>query len=227
MLGRLFTRIHEAEKRWSASYGRDISTPQGRRAAWWHYHLSDHGFLRTLWTNLYEIAPGVWRSNQPSAGRLRRYREMGIKAILNLRGREDYSYYLFEREAAGRLGMEMIDIRIYARSLVPRERLLELLDLFDSLPRPFVMHCKSGADRAGLASALYLLHVEKLPVEVARKQLSLRYAHVRQSRTGVLDHLLDTYAADTREAPMPIRSWIETRYDPAAIQAAFSAGRTR
>jgi protein tyrosine/serine phosphatase len=225
MLGRLFNRIHEAEKRWSASYGRDISTPHGRRAAWWHYQLSDHGFLRTLWTNLYEIAPGVWRSNQPSAARVRRYAEMGLRTINNLRGREEYSYYLFEREAAERLGIEMIDIRILARTLVPRQSFLELLDLFDRVPRPFVMHCKSGADRAGLASALYLMHVEKLPVQVARKQLSLRFAHVRQTRTGILDHLLDTYEADTATQPMPIRAWFETRYDHRAITRAYDAGR--
>ena len=35
------------------------------------------------------------------------------------------------------------------------------------------MHCKSGADRAGLASALWLLHVERRPVAEAMKQLSL------------------------------------------------------
>jgi protein tyrosine/serine phosphatase len=226
MIGKFFTRIHEAEKRWSASYGTDISTPRGRRQAWWHFHLSDHGFLRTLWTNLYEIAPGVWRSNQPSPGRMKRYHEMGIRTILNLRGQDQYSFYLFEREAAARLGLAMIDIKIYARSLVPAERFLELLDIFDTIRLPFVMHCKSGADRAGLASALWLLHVEKRPVAEAMKQLSFRFVHLKSSKTGVLDQLLETYATDTATAPMPIRDWFAKRYDPVAIQAAFDARKT-
>ena len=100
MFRKVLTRIHEAEQRWSASYGTDISTPALRRQAWWHFHLADHGFLRVLWTNLYEIAPGVWRSNQPSPARLKRYHQMGIRTILNLRGKDRYSYYLFEHEAA-------------------------------------------------------------------------------------------------------------------------------
>lgn len=225
MFGKILTRLHEAEKRLSSSYGKDISTPQGRRQAWWHYQLADHGFLRTLWTNLDEIAPGVWRSNQPSPARLKRYREMGIRTILNLRGRKEFSYYLFEHEAAQRLGLTMIDVKIYARHLAKPERYLELLDIFDRIERPFVMHCKSGADRAGLASALWMLHVEKRPVEEAMRQLSMRYIHLRSTRTGILDRLLETYAADTRERPMPIRAWIETRYDPKAIEAAFKAER--
>jgi len=223
MIGKFLTRIHKAEKRWSASYGTDISTPAGRRQAWWHFHLSDHGFLRTLWTNLDQIAPGVWRSNQPSPRRLERYARMGIRTILNLRGQDRYSFYLFEREAAERLGMEMIDIKIYARSLVPAERFLELLDIFDRIDRPFVMHCKSGADRAGLASALWLLHVENRPVAEAQRQLSLRYAHLKSTRTGILDQLLETYAADCAEVPIPIRDWFATRYSPAEIEAAFQA----
>jgi protein tyrosine/serine phosphatase len=118
----------------------------------------------------------------------------------------------------------MIDIKIYARSLVSAERFLELLDIFDRIERPFVMHCKSGADRAGLASALWLLHVEGRPVGEAQRQLSFRYVHLKSTKTGVLDLLLRTYADDIAVTPMPIREWFQTRYDPAAIQAAFDAG---
>lgn len=227
MIRRFFNRIHEAEKRWSQSYGTDISTPRGRRQAGWHFHLSDHGFLRVLWTNLYEIAPGVWRSNQPSARRLRRYHALGIRTILNLRGVDRYSFYLFEREAAERMGMAMIDIKIYARSLVPRERFLELFDIFDRIERPFVMHCKSGADRAGLAAALWLLHKEGRSVAEAQKQLHWRYAHLKGTRTGILDHLLQAYADDNAVSPIGIRDWFATRYDPEALTRGFeTAPRT-
>ncbi|MCR8722959.1 fused DSP-PTPase phosphatase/NAD kinase-like protein [Frigidibacter sp. ROC022] len=227
MIRRFFNRIHEAEKRWSKSYGTDISTPRGRRQAVWHYHLADHGFLRVFWTNLFEIAPGVWRSNQPSARRLRRYREMGIRTILNLRGVDRYSFYLFEREAADRLGIEMIDIKIYARHLVPREQFMKLFSLFDRIERPFVLHCKSGADRAGLVSALWLLDQENRPVEEAQRQLHWRYAHLKGTRTGILDHLLQAYADDNAESPIGIRDWFATRYDPEALTRSFeTAPRT-
>jgi len=221
MYDQLKSRLDAFERRMRAAFGSDISTPAGRRAAFWHFHLMDHAFLRILWTNMDEIAPGVWRSNQPSPARLRRYRDMGIRTVLSLRGDGVSSHRLFEEEACEDLGLTLVTISLKARGLVPRRRLLDLLDIFETIEKPFVMHCKSGSDRAGLASALYLLHIEGKPVEEARKMLSWRYIHFRNSPTGVLDHMLDTYAADIAEEPMPIRRWIETRYDSAAIEADF------
>lgn len=223
MLRRFLNRLHETERRWSRSFGTDISTPPARRAARWHFYLSDHGILRGLWTNQEQIAPGVWRSNQPSRARLRRLRRLGIRTILNLRGADRFSFYLFEKEMCAELGIELIDLKIYARSLVPRERFMELFGIFDRIEKPFVLHCKSGADRAGLVSALWLLDQEGAGIDRARRMLSLRYAHLKRTRTGVLDHLLDCYAADTAETPMPIRQWFRDRYDPAAITASFHA----
>ena len=224
MLRRFISTVRDAEKRLSKSYGRDISSQAGRRQAFWHYHLSDHGFLRVLWTNLFEIAPGVWRSNQPSAARVRRYRRMGIKAILNLRGEEPFSFFLFEREAAEAQGLAMTNVRLSARRLASAERMAELFAAFDAMPRPFVMHCKSGADRAGLASALWLMDQEGVHVSVARKQLHWRYAHLKGTSTGILDYLLDAYEADTEQAPMPVRDWFQSRYDRALLTAAYEAG---
>jgi len=221
MLTSLLQRLHDVERRFSRSYGTDIETPGGRRQAWWHFYLSDHAILRGLWTNMFQIAPGVWRSNQPSPARLRRIKAMGIGTVLNLRGQDKFSFYLFERETCAALGLDLIDIKIYARSLVPRDRFMELFAIFDRIERPFVMHCKSGADRAGLASALWLLDKEGASIADAKAMLSLKYVHLKSTKTGVLDHLLEVYEADTAAAPMPVRQWFAEKYDPAAITASF------
>ena len=220
MIGKFFNFLHEKERKFSRSFGTDISTPQKRRAAKWHFYLSDHGVLRGLWTNQFEIAPGVWRSNQPSPKRMETLAKMGITTILNLRGQDKFSFYLFEREAAEKLGIKMIDIKIYARSLVPRERFMELFEIFDEIEKPFLLHCKSGADRAGLASALWLLDQEGASLEQAKEMLSFKYVHLKNTKTGVLDHLLEVYEQDS---DMPIRQWFATKYDPAAITASFHA----
>lgn len=223
MLRPFLTRLHEIERRFSRSFGTDISTPRARHQAKWHFYLSDHGFLRGLWTNLYQIAPGVWRSNQPSVARLRRYHAMGIKSILNLRGADIFSFYLFEREACAELGIELIDVKIYARALVPRARYMEVFDAFDRIEKPFVLHCKSGADRAGLVSALWLLDQEGASIEQARAMLSLKYMHLKRTRTGLMDFLLDRYAADHAATGIAVRDWFATRYDPEVITAAYEA----
>jgi len=221
MFNQLKSRFDAFEKRMRRSYGSDISTPQARRAAYWHFQLMDHAFLRTFWTNLDEIAPGVWRSNQPDPKRLKRYRDMGIRTVLSLRADNASSPFLFEEEACRALGLRLETVPLQARKLVAREHLLRLLDLFETIETPFVMHCKSGSDRAGLASALYLLHIERKPLDEARKMLSWRYIHMKNSATGVLDHMLDAYEADTADAPMAIRDWIATRYDKDTLEAEF------
>lgn len=227
MFNQIKSRLDEAERRLRSSFGNDISTPRGRRAALWHFHLMDHAFLRVLWRNMGQVAPGVWRSNQPSPGRIKRYADMGIKTIINLRGASEASHYLLEEEASREHGIELVSVPIAARRLVVKRHLLRLLDLFETVERPFLMHCKSGADRAGLASALYLMHIEGKPVEEAKRQLSLRHLHLKNDNTGVLDFMLDRYAADTAETPMPIREWIETRYDHKALNAAFAQSRNK
>jgi len=225
MLHKLKSRLKSFEGNLRLSFGNDISTPEGRRAAVLHFNLMDHAFLRVLWTNQDEIAPGVWRSNQPSPKRLERVKALGINTIITLRGDAPMSHYLLEKEACDALGITLVTTSLSARALVHPNHLLKLLDLFDTVEKPFLLHCKSGADRAGLASALYLMHVEGVPVEEAAKQLSFRYLHLNNDSTGILDFMLQAYADDVKHTPMPIREWLSTRYDPAALTKAFEAKR--
>lgn len=221
MLRALFQRIHMIERDFTRSFGKDISTPKARRSSWWHFQLTDHAFLRVLWTNQYEIAPGVWRSNQPSPKRLRKLHKMGIRTILNLRGEDVFSHYLFERETCDALGITLVDKKIYARYLVNRADFMDLFAIFDRLDRPFLLHCKSGADRAGLVSALWLLDKEGASIAEAKAMLSLKYAHLKKTKTGLMDQVLVEYEKDTKDTGMSIRDWFATHYDPKAVTAAF------
>lgn len=206
-------------------FGRDISTPLGKLAAHVHLMLMDHGILRVPWTNLAQIAPGVWRSNQPSPARIARYKRMGIERIISLRGFGENSYTLLERAACEKHGIEFIVTAFHARRAPPRDKLLRVIELMETTPKPFLLHCKSGADRAGLASAIYLLQVEGRPLDEARKMLSLRFLHLRSTKTGILDEILDCYERDSAQTPMDFRTWAETTYDRDAVTASFA--RTR
>ena len=227
MQNKLSARIKSAERSLAVAYGMDISTPRARRRAFWHFQLLDHAFLRALWANFHEISPGVWRSNHPSPRRLRKYRAMGIRNILNLRGANMLSSYLFEKETCDAIGIQMKNLGFSARRLAERNVLLGLLDIFEQIERPFVMHCKSGADRVGLASVLYLLHMTDTPIAQAKRQLSLRYLHIRSSQTGILDHMIETYEAHNKKEQIPIRTWIEECYDRDSLSAEFFALRDK
>ena len=227
MFKTLIARLKSFENGLGKRWGHDISTPQARRRAYWHFHFLDHGVLRRFWTNMAEIAPGVWRSNQPSPARLRKLKKAGFHTVFNLRGANPNSPYLFEKETCDEIDLILISHSLTARSMVEPAILLTLLDKFETIERPFVMHCKSGADRAGLASALYLLHILGRPIAEAKKQLSFRFLHLKSFQTGILDHILEAYEADTRTQPMAIREWIETRYNPHELTLEFNAERGR
>lgn len=202
-----------------------LDTPAGRRRAWWHYQLIDHGVLRYLWTNDDQVAPGVFRSNHPHPARLRAYRDAGVRAVLNLRGANDAPSYLLEKKACADLGLDLVSVKFTARGMPRRDSLLALFDAFDAIQRPFLMHCKSGADRAGLVAVLYLLDQGE-PLDVARHHLSARYLHLKWTKTGIQDALLDVYAERLTQGPIGIRDWVRDEYDPEAVRAKFATRRT-
>ncbi|NVO23898.1 tyrosine-protein phosphatase [Donghicola mangrovi] len=224
MLKKIKDWIFDLEVQFRNSFGDDISTPSKRFMAHLHFQFIDHMFLRYLWTNEEEIAPGVWRSNQPDPYRLRKFKKRGINTVLNLRGVDTYAHYLFEKEATDALGMTLIDRKLYARKAPRPERIMEVLETFDTIQKPFVMHCKSGADRAGFASALYLLDQENVPVSEAKKQLCWKHFHQRYTQTGILDHVLDAYEDRINaKGHIPFREWVQTEYDYKGLQKKFKA----
>ena len=225
MLIRLWSLLDVSERRLRRSFGRDTSTPAGRQAAWLHYQVFDHAFLRTVWTNFFKVAPGVYRSNQPTHARFRRYRDMGIRTVINLRGEDAYSHYLFEKESCEALGLTLIDAKLWARRTASAERILAMIEAMRVAERPMLFHCKSGADRAGFAAAVYLLVFEGVPVAEAKKQLGLKYIHLKFMKTGVQGYILDVYKARLERGPIDFEDWILQEYDHRAIQAGFDAGR--
>jgi protein tyrosine/serine phosphatase len=209
------------QRRWKDGWIGDLDAPGARRNATIDMLLFDHGLLRKAWRNAAEVDAGVWRSNQPDPATIRRLAAQGFKAVLNLRGATEWGSYLLEREACRAAGIELVDFKLNSRALPSRAEILALDATFARLQRPFLMHCKSGADRAGFAAALYLLLQGRMTVEEARRQLSWRHLHLKGAATGVLHFLLDAYARDSAAEPMPFRDWVERRYDPAALMAEY------
>ena len=100
-----------------------------------------------------------------------------------------------------------------------------LISHMQTMPKPVLIHCKSGADRTGLAAALYLLVIEGQPIEVAKRQLSFRYIHVSYTATGILDHFLRVYEDAFRDSGIGFLEWMRTAYDPAELTASFARWR--
>jgi protein tyrosine phosphatase (PTP) superfamily phosphohydrolase (DUF442 family) len=220
MLGRLSSRLKDRFDATKASFRTDLSTPENRRRAVIYERWFDHGFLRRYWTNMFEIAPGVWRSNHPTAARFTALAQQGIQTIITLRGNRTTPWALLENEACTRLELRLETVALRSQRAPSRHNLQTLIDLFRSVEKPVLFHCKSGADRTGLASVIYLLVIEKHPLAQARKMLSWRYVHLSWTKAGVLDMLLDDFAASSYS---DFEDWLEHDYDAARLQAKFEA----
>ncbi|KNG92737.1 tyrosine-protein phosphatase [Pseudaestuariivita atlantica] len=223
MLRRLWTSIEDRERALRRSFGKDITTPRGRFWAKVHYHLFDHAFLRVWWTNFWEIAPGVYRSNHPTRARFEKYAAMGIKTVINLRGEDDQSFHLFEKEACEDLGLTLVNAKLWARDAPPKSRFLKVIEALREAERPMMFHCKSGADRAGMVAAIYLMVFEGAPVAEAKKQLGLKYIHLKSTATGIQDYILDVYEARVARSPIGFEEWLRTEYDQNVIRAGWDA----
>lgn len=200
----------------------DLNDPQDRKRAWSDYLWKDHGILRERFHNMHEVGGGMWRANQPSPQRLEELAADGFRTILNIRGTQPgVCYYDLEKEACERLGLTMIDMPFGSREAPYVDRMQRAAKIFETIEYPALIHCKSGADRAGLISVLYRLVHLKLPYEEAIEHLSLKYLHVKAGKTGVLDYFFETYRAYNVETPIDFMEWVETVYDREAVQNGF------
>lgn len=202
----------------------DLSTPDGRRRARRELVWGDHGFLRTNFRNLHRISDEMYRANQPSPEHIARYaKELGLKTIINLRGASPKGYYLLEKEACERNGIALVDFQVFSREAPSREAVLAARDLFQTIAYPALMHCKSGADRAGIMSVLYQHFRKGQTIEQAVEQLSQKYLHVKAGKTGVLDFVFETYLVEGKPKGLSFVDWIQTDYDHKALKARFLA----
>jgi protein tyrosine/serine phosphatase len=223
MIGSLLTKLDNLERSVRTSFGRDISSISGRFWAHIHFHLMDHAFLRVFWNNFHQVCDEVYRANQPSPAHLKSYRDKGIKAVLNLRGFAQQSYALFEEDSCKKLGLELISVPLSSSSAPQPEKLLEIIGIIEKIPKPFVLHCKSGADRAGLVSALYLIVIEKLSVAEAKKQLSFKYLHLDFTKTGILDYIFDVFSERLKIEDIDFCDWLKKEYNANILNSAFKS----
>ncbi|HZS83817.1 MAG TPA: dual specificity protein phosphatase family protein [Stellaceae bacterium] len=131
--------------------------------------------------NFHVVAPGsLYRSAQPTAADIAHYRKTyGIKTIINLRGESaGSSWYDAEIAEAKQLGIAHVDFGMSAGRELTHTEAADLVATLERAEKPVLIHCKAGADRSGLASALYVAAVAKLGEAAAEQQISIRYGHI-------------------------------------------------
>ena len=222
----LFSRF-KPERRYArrlaraARWDRPIASWRQRLSAWSSMLLSDHGIFRVIYLNLHQVTPDLWRAAQPAPHQIADCAGRGIRTIVNLRGGREFGSWPLEREACADNGIALVEFVARSREAPSLETLRQAQAMFETISYPALIHCKSGADRAGFMSALYLMLKEGKRVDEALGQLSSRYGHWRWSKTGILDAFYERYREDGEKRGLSLMEWAETRYDPEALTRDF------
>jgi protein tyrosine phosphatase (PTP) superfamily phosphohydrolase (DUF442 family) len=151
----------------------------------------------TLGANFHAVIDGrFYRAAQPSGPSLANaIRAYGIRTVVNLRGpnNDGEDWYEEEKQVAARTGIQFVSVNMSASDKPQEAELRKLIDTFDQCPVPILVHCNSGSDRSGFASACFLLMTPGAGLDEARAQLSIRYGHFPWGRAGCLSQVLDQY----------------------------------
>jgi protein tyrosine/serine phosphatase len=202
----------------------DLTTAAGRRRAVLDHLWKDHAYLRLAFSNAHWISEELVRTNQPWPFQLKAWADRGIKTVINLRGGFQTSFRALEVDACARHGLELVDFVVASRDVPTSAQVTGARRLFETVRYPALMHCKSGADRAGLMGVFYKHFRLGQPIREAIEQLSPKYLHVRAGLTGVLDYIFDRYLAEGEPAGLSFEAWAASpAYDPATIKADFRA----
>lgn len=170
------------------------------------------------------VAGRVYRSAQLSPAQLEAFvRRNDIRTVINLRGRPFDDWYPAETQSTQVLGVSQEDITTSANRLPSPGEIRRLIDVFDHSEHPLLLHCQQGADRTGLAAAMYQLLYTDASYESARRQCSLRFGHLKIHTAASMDEFFDRYEDWLKQtgqshSPAAFRQWATEVYSPGPNQ---------
>ena len=110
--------------------------------------------------NFHEVAPGLYRSAQPTAEGFKEMQKLGIRTVINLRAFHSDDDELKDAGLAKDSGLTLVRIKINTWS-AENEDVVQFLKLVtDRSKAPILFHCQHGADRTGTMCAVYRMAVQ-------------------------------------------------------------------
>jgi len=165
--------------------------------------------------------PRVFRSAQPGAELGQWIERYGLRSVLNLRGGDEQDWwYKNEVQETGSRRVDLYDLPLSATRRPSRRELLCLIDVLERCRYPLLIHCKSGADRTGMASAIYLMLRQRQSPDEAERAFSLEFGHVPLFGPEHLHEPLREYGRWLKERglghePGRFRDWVKNEYEAA------------
>ncbi len=147
-----------------------------------------------VYANFHQVDKELYRSAQLRTFNMPYFIEKHqIKSILNLRGESLEHWYQDEIAFSKEHNITHYNYGIGDRKPITLKQMEEMVEIMKKAPKPLLVHCKAGADRTSLASALYLHAIKK--DKKAERAISLLYGHFPWlgSKTYFMDDSFEAY----------------------------------
>ena len=157
----------------------------------------------TLYGNFHQVDKSFYRSAQLFGFNMPHYLEKyAIHTVINLRGkRPEKAWYRDELHYCQEHNISHYDIKLDAKKQPSLSQMDALVKLMRKAKKPILVHCRMGADRTSLATALYLFDHNR--TKEAYDAISILYGHFPWlgSKTVAMDRAFESYVkAKRREA---------------------------
>lgn len=159
-----------------------------RRMTWWAVlilALLSFAYRTSVFRiskNFYEVDPGkFYRSAQLTSEELQEVIDQyKIKTVISLRGANPKAFwYPPEIETVEKNHIKFLSFGFATEYYPQPEDLRGYLKALKEEDYPILVHCKTGADRTGEATALYMMEIKGVPKEQAiQDHLNFKYWHV-------------------------------------------------
>ena len=103
----------------------------------------------TSLSNFYQVAPQIYRSEQPDSKSFKELEAFGIKSVLSLR-----DHHKDDEEGAKETSLILYQVETSASS-ISVDNVIAALRIIRDSPKPILIHCRHGADRTGCICAMY------------------------------------------------------------------------
>lgn len=133
-------------------------------AGYYYYRYTINADLREV------IAGKIYRSAKPSGAQLRKWiKRYGIKTVVNLRAKK-LKDIESDKMVSEEMGIKFIPVDLSGKMFITSSDLMKLIEVLETAEQPILLHCRSGIDRAGTASALASFAIGKQDFDTAQRQ---------------------------------------------------------
>jgi protein tyrosine phosphatase (PTP) superfamily phosphohydrolase (DUF442 family) len=149
--------------------------------------------------NLAEVAPGLWRSAQPSAAGFKNLKALGIRSVVSLRRLHS------DRAAMAGLGLRYFHIHFAPWRAEDEDVVTFLKIVSDPKNQPVLVHCQHGADRTGTMVAIFRMYAQGWALNEALQELPRFGFHTIWQNLMLYLQRLDVAALRAKVAAAPAR----------------------